>query len=246
MRFLNKVVLISGGSSGIGAACVKLFCSEGAFVYFLYNKNDKGAKEVVDYAKKNGGNAEAIKFDIANIDGIDDVVAHIIKNHAKIDVLVNSAGVVFDRNFDDIKIEEVERVFKVNTFAPLFICKKVSKFMPMDGKSAIVNVSSNGGIFDHSPDVVDYKMSKAAMIQLSKNLAVQFKGKIRVNDIAPGWVDTPFNATIPEDLWKHAFDRYVLKRQADPIEIAKIVVFLASEDASFMNGAVVLADGGAL
>jgi NAD(P)-dependent dehydrogenase (short-subunit alcohol dehydrogenase family) len=148
---MSKVVLITGASSGIGASTAKKFAEEGYIVWINYCHNDAGANEVLAEIHKKGGEAYLAKFDVADYEAQDKMIEEIIEKNGKIDVLVNNAGTVFDREFEEITPEQVERVFKVNAIGPLFLSKKIGEVMLKNGYGKIVNVSSTGGIYDYSP-----------------------------------------------------------------------------------------------
>ena len=159
----------------------------------------------------------------------------------QLDILINNAGIVIDKDFADRTVDDWRKTFETNVFA-MFNVNKVFREL-MTGNSAIVNVSSASGLTAFDTTSVDYDSSKAAINALTINLAKEF-APIRVNAVAPGWVDTDMNKDLPEDYLIEQKENILLKRCAQPEEIAKVVAFLASDDASFVNGTIVLVDGG--
>ena len=157
-------------------------------------------------------------------------------------VLVNNAGIVYDRSFEDIRIEEFEKTLKVNVIGAFIVSREVSKYMKPG--SAIINVSSTNGTKTISPECLDYNISKIGLQSLTRDLAFQFKPNIRVNAIAIGWADTDMNKDLPKDYIEEETAKIYLKRFANPSEIAKTIYFLASEDSSYINGEVLTIDGG--
>ena len=138
----------------------------------------------------------------------------------------------------------MEKTLDINLIAPFVLTKLVGKEMMKQKSGAIINISSTNGLNTYYPTSVDYDASKSGLISLTYDSAVQFAPYVRVNCVAPGWVNTEMNKELPEDFVKEETERILVKRFAEPKEIAKVVVFLASEDASFVNSTVIKVDGG--
>lgn len=239
----NKVVLVTGSSRGIGKATILEFASKGYNVVIDYIESDNEAFELKEYIENNYGvEALLIKCDVSDEVQVKEMVASAIERFGKIDVLVNNAGIVFDRNFEDITIEEFERVLKVNVIGAFIVSKEVSKYMK--NGSAIINVSSTNGTKTISPECLDYNISKVGLQSLTRDLAFQFKPNIRVNAIAIGWADTDMNKDLPKDYIEEETAKIYLERFAEPSEIAKTIYFLASDSASYINGEILTIDGG--
>lgn len=239
----NKVVLVTGSSRGIGKATVIEFASKGYNVVIDYIESDKEAKELKEYIENNYGvKVLTVKCDVSNEEQVKQLVQIVIKEFGKIDVLVNNAGIVFDRSFDDITVEEFEKTLKVNVIGAFIVSREVSKYMKNGG--AIVNVSSTNGTKTISPECLDYNISKIGLQSLTRDLAFQFKPNIRVNAIAIGWADTDMNKDLPKDYIEEETAKIYLERFANPSEIAKTIYFLASDDASYINGEILTIDGG--
>ena len=185
-----------------------------------------------------------IQADISNEIAIKNMVDTAIKEFGKIDVLVNNAGIVIDREFEDRTVEDWKKTLDINLIAPFVLTKLVGKEMMKQKSGAIINISSTNGINTYYPTSVDYDASKSGLISLTYDSAVQFAPYVRVNCVAPGWVNTEMNKELPEDFVKEETERILVKRFAEPEEIAKVVTFLASEDASFVNSTVIKVDGG--
>ena len=167
-----------------------------------------------------------------------------IKEFGKIDVLVNNAGIVIDKDFEDRTIDDWKQTLDINLIAPFVLTKLIGKEMLKQKSGAIINISSTNGLNTYYPTSVDYDASKSGLISLTYDSAVQFAPYVRVNCIAPGWVNTEMNKELPEDFVKDETERILVKRFGEPEEIAKVVAFLASEDASFVNSTVIKVDGG--
>lgn len=239
----NKVVLVTGSSRGIGRATVIEFASKGYNVVIDYIEREQEAKELKEYVEKNYGvRALTVKCDVSNEEEVKQLVLNVIKEFGKIDVLVNNAGIVYDRSFEEITIQEFEKTLKVNVIGAFIVSREVSKYMK--NGSAIINVSSTNGTKTISPECLDYNISKIGLQSLTRDLAFQFKPNIRVNAIAIGWADTDMNKDLPKDYIEEETAKIYLERFANPSEIAKTIYFLASDDSSYINGEILTIDGG--
>ena len=240
---MDKVVLVTGSSKGIGKATIIQFASKGYNVIINYNNSQAEAEKLKNYVEEQYKiKAITIKADVSNENEVKDMVRKIINEFGKIDVLVNNAGIVYDRDFNDIKIEEFEKTLKINVIGAFIVAREVSKYMKKG--SSIVNVSSTNGTKTISPECLDYNISKIGLQSLTRDLAFQFKPNIRVNAIAIGWADTDMNKDLPKDYIEDETSKIYVKRFANPSEIAKTIYFLASEEASYINSEIVTIDGG--
>ena len=161
-----------------------------------------------------------------------------------IDCLVNNAGIAIDTIFEDKTKENFIKILNTNLIGPFLVSKEVGKYMLERKQGSIINISSTNGIDTIYPESIDYDASKAALISLTKNLAIEYAPYIRVNTVAPGWTLTDMNKNLDDEYVKEECESILLKRFADPSEIAKVVVFLASSDASYINSEVIRVDGG--
>jgi 3-oxoacyl-[acyl-carrier protein] reductase len=234
------VVLITGASRGIGKACALEFAKNGYDVAINYVNDDISANAVVDEIKKLGVNSIAIKCDISNETSVKEMVDTAIEKFGRIDVLVNNAGIAIDTTFEDKTKENFMRTLEVNLVGTFLVSKEVGKYMK---NGSIVNVSSTNGIDTVYPESLDYDASKAGVISLTKNLAIEYAPNIRVNTVAPGWVLTDMNKELDYEFVKREEEKILLNRFADPEEIAKVIYFVAAE-ATYMNGSVIRVDGG--
>ena len=252
----NKVVLVTGSSRGNGKATIIEFASKGYNVVIDYINNEEEANpdfrifnnkedayKLKEYVEKNFQiKALVIKADVSNEQEVRSMIQTVIKEFGRIDVLVNNAGVVFDRDFTDIKLDECKRVIEINVLGAFLVSREASKYMKKG--SSIINVSSTNGTKTISPECLDYNISKIGLQSLTRDLAFQFKPDIRVNAVAIGWADTDMNKDLPKDYIEEETSKIYLERFANPKEIAKTIYFLASEDASYINGEIVNIDGG--
>lgn len=242
---MNKNVLVTGGTRGIGEAISREFAKKGYDIIINYVKSKEKAEKLKEELEATYNiKVLPIKADISNETEINNMVDVAIKEFGKIDVLVNNAGIVIDKEFENRTVEEWRQTLDINLIAPFVLTKLVGKEMLKQKSGAIINISSTNGLNTYYPTSVDYDASKSGLISLTYDSAVQFAPYVRVNCIAPGWVNTEMNKELPEDFVKDETERILVKRFGEPEEIAKVVVFLASEDASFVNSAVIKVDGG--
>ena len=242
--FKDKVVLITGGSRGIGKAVAIKFAKENAKVIIVFKGNQKAANDVVNECSKFKTEIKTIQADVSNESDLDKIVKDAMSFYGRIDILINNAGIVYDREFEEITYDESLKIVKTNMLAPLFLSQKIAPIMVKQGNGKIVNVSSTSGMYDFNPGTADYAMTKLALQSLTKDLSMKYAPTINVNAVAPGWVNTDMNADLPKDFIETETAKYHMKRWADPEEIADAIVYLASSKASYITGQVIVLDGG--
>ena len=241
----NQVVLVTGSSKGIGKATIIEFAKRGYNVIINYNNSEQEAIELKQYIDSTFNvKTLLIKADVTNENEVKEMVKSIINEFKHIDVLVNNAGIAIDKEFEDRTIEDWNITLKTNLIAPFIVSKYIGEEMMKQKKGTIINVSSTNGINTFFPTSIDYDASKAGLINLTHNLAIQFAPYINVNCVAPGWVNTEMNKELPKELIEEETEKIYKKRFAEPSEIGKVICFLASEDASFINDEVIKVDGG--
>jgi len=243
---MEKVVLITGSSKGIGKATAIEFAKIGGYkVVINYLTDKENAEKLSNYLKeKYKIETLVIKTDISNEEQVKNMIQEVINKFGRIDVLVNNAEIAIDKEFEDRTVEDWKRILEVNTIGTFLVSKYASENMLKNKSGKIINVSSTNGINTFFPSSIDYDASKAAIINLTYNLAIQFSPYINVNAVAPGWVNTEMNKELPKELIKEETEKIYKKRFADPEEIAKVICFLASEDAEYINSTVIKVDGG--
>ena len=207
-------------------------------VYVNYNHSKKEALDLCANYKK----AIPIKCDVSNEIEVQDMIERIKKEKGKLDIIINNAGIALDSEVEVKSKETFRKVLDVNLIGTFLVCKYGSKLIE---KGSIINISSTNGIDTYYPYGLDYDASKAGVISLTKNLATLYAPNIRVNTIAPGWINTEMNKELDEEYIKKECENILLNRFAEPKEVAKVVFFLASEDASYINSSVIRVDGGA-
>ncbi len=241
----RKVVLVTGGARGIGRSTIIEFAKKNYDVVINYCHSEADSNELKEFVEKEYNvSALVIKASVSNESEVEAMVEQVIEVFGHIDVLVNNAGIAIDTTFDDKTYDNFMETLKVNLIGTFIVSKYVGKYMLANGEGNIINVSSTNGIDTVYPESLDYDASKAGVISLTKNLALQYAPNIRVNTVAPGWVTTDMNKELDYNFIKKEEEKIILNRFADPSEIAKVIVFLASNDASYINGSIIRVDGG--
>ena len=246
MRLQGKTALITGGAMGLGEAMARRFAAEGATVY-IADMNGKTAEATADSIRKTGGSAESLVLNVTVEADWIAAVGKITENQGKIDILVNNAGITKRQPLTELPLEEYEQIMAVNARGPFLGCKHVLPVMQKSGSGSIINMSSICGLIGHKFSGESYIMSKGAVTLLTKAVAVKYaKYGIRCNSVHPSTAET----AIMKDLFKdpakrqERIDEIPLGRMAQPEEIAAAVLFLASDEASFINGVALPVDGG--
>jgi len=244
-RLDGKVALITGAGGGIGRAEATLFAREGAVVIVTDISVPAGEKVVHEIGAA-GGKAEFMKLDVTSPENWQKVVDEVVKKYGKIDVLVNNAGILISKSAEELTLEEWERVIKINLTGTFLGCKYVLPAMKRANGGSIINTSSIMGIVAF-PNEPSYDASKGGVRMLTKAMAADYaKYNIRVNSLHPGNTRTEMNEPWLKDpeKAKELIGPTLLKRVAEPIEIAYGALFLASDESSFMTGAELVIDGG--
>jgi 3-oxoacyl-[acyl-carrier protein] reductase len=244
MKLKDKVALITGSSRGIGKATALLFAREGSKIVVNYIESEKEASNVVNEIRKMGRDAVAIRCDVSDEDQVKKMVDEAINRFGRIDILVNNAGIVFDVPFSERTVDQWKRTIDVNLLGVFLCSKHVAPHMKKQKSGRIINISSTNAMNSFSPEAMDYDASKAGVVIFTRDLAKELAPHIRVNSIAPGWVDTDMNKDLPRDFIKEETEKIYLRRFADPGEIAKVILFLASDDSSYITGSILKVDGG--
>jgi len=248
-RFANKKVFISGGATGIGEVAVLLFAQQGAIVT-IFDRDIENGEKCLQKILDGGGRGIFISGNLIYPEEIEKAIDQSLKTYGGIDILINNAGVESPYSVHEMPIEEWDRVMAVNLRGMYLMAKAVIPIMKKSGGGAIVNTASISGLLGW-PISAAYCASKGGVIQLTKQMAVDYaQDNIRVNCIAPGTTLTPLIERIfqqesePEKAKQQISQMHPLGRFAQPEEIAQAILFLASEDASFITGAVLPVDGG--
>ena len=240
---MNKVVLITGGSSGIGKETVYKFAKNGYDVIFTYNKSKETSKTIEkDIKSSYNVNIYSIKCDISLENDVKFLANFVKEKTKKIDVLVNNAGIAIDNLFEEKTVEEFKKVIDTNLVGTFSVIKYLGNLIN-DGGS-IINISSTNAIDSYYIESIDYDASKIGVISLTHNLAKYYAPRIRVNCICPGWVDTLMNKDLSKEQKDRENKKILLNRFAKPSEIANVIYFIASDEGSYINDAIIKVDGG--
>ena len=242
---MKPVALVTGSSRGIGKATIIEFAKKGYDVVINYLSSEEEALKLKKMIEETYQvQVLAIQADVSKEEEVKNMVEEVIHTFGHIDCLVNNAGIAIDTTFEDKTVENFRRTLDVNLIGTFLVSKYVGKYMLEKKEGTIINISSTNGIDTYYPYSLDYDASKAGIISLTKNLALQYAPYIRVNSIAPGWVLTEMNQELDPEFVESEQQKCLLKRFAEPEEIAQVAVFLASRDASYINGEVIRVDGG--
>ena len=239
---MNKTVIVTGGSRGIGLAIVKLLAEEGYSVVLNYNKSEEIAIKEKELLTNKGYNVEIFKADVSKRQEVKRLIDFTLNKFGKIDVLINNAGIDNEKVFQDITDEDFDIVMNTNLYSVFCACQEALQTMLLNKKGCIINISSvygtNGGAC-----AVLYSASKAGIVGLTKALAKELgPSNIRVNAIAPGWIDTDMNKNISEKDKKEFIQSNPITRIGEGLDIARCIKWLIEDE--YTTGQVIKIDGG--
>lgn len=241
-RLAGRRILLTGGASGIGKAIAELFASHGAKLALV----DFNAEGVAAVAKDLG--AVAIAYDLSDSKGIEAMVDNAATQMGGLDGVVNCAALGAAKPIEEMDLEYVEKFAAINLISPYMICKTALAHMRKGGSGTIVNIASGQGLLPNAPANTAYCATKGGLISFTKNLAVEAAPIVRVNAVCPGVTNTPMASPLfdaYDDPSEAPFvQQYAMKRVAEPIEIANAVLFLTSDESSFVTGSALAVDGG--
>lgn len=243
MKLDNKVAIVTGGASGIGEASVRLFAEEGAKVV-IADFSERG-KQLSDELNTKGYDTLFIKTDVTSEEDIKHMVSETVNHYGKLDILYANAGVADDAPAHELTYEKWKRTIDIN-LSGVFLSDKyaIEQFLKQEGGGVIVNA---GSIHSHVslPNPTAYSAAKGGVKLLTQNLCTAYaKEGIRVNAVCPGYIDTPLLSKVDPKTKEYLASLHPQGRLGKPEEIAKAVLFLASDDSSFVNGTSLLVDGG--
>ncbi len=245
----GKIAIVTGGASGIGMACAIRFARDGALVV-VADVNDEGGRDVVRKIANIGALGEFLHIDVTSPEEVEQMIHSTAAKHGRIDVLLNNVGINPVGNAAEATLEDWDRVMRVNLKSSFLGCKMVLPLMVRQGSGSIINMGSVSGLEAGPVSQTIYEVSKAGIIALTKSVAQDFGSKnIRANCICPGGTATPLlKKFMEESMSSGERDAWVsiipMGRLAEPEEIASVAAFLASDEASYVNGATITVDGG--
>jgi len=240
----GKVALVTGGSRGIGRAVCITLAKAGAKVIVNYAGNEEAAVETLRLVREAGSDGEILRFDIASPDACEEAIDGIVKKHGRLDVLVNNAGIALDQILLRVKPEELEKTLSVNVGGTLWCSKSAIRHMMRKRQGRVINLTSIVGETGNPGQAV-YSASKAALIGLTKTLAREYASRgVTVNAVAPGFIETDMTSNLPEKVKADAIAATPLGRMGTAQDIAAAVLYLASDEASFVTGHVLRVNGG--
>jgi NAD(P)-dependent dehydrogenase (short-subunit alcohol dehydrogenase family) len=251
VRLKERISIVTGGGSGIGRATALRFANEGASV-LVADIDGSGARHTVASIEAGGGHAASVAADVSDEAAASRIVHRAMELWGRVDVLVNNAASFHHRRVEEATRVDWDMVLGVNVMGTSFCSKHAVEVMKTHGGGAIVNVASINGLVA-MPAWVTYNASKAAVIEMSKSMAMDLAPfNIRVNCVCPGMTDTPalkrvideFGISTDQAIEAYVAPRCLIKRFGKPEEVAAVIAFLASDDASYMTGSTVVVDGG--
>ncbi|STY31128.1 short-chain dehydrogenases/reductases family protein [Legionella wadsworthii] len=248
MNFKEKKVIVTGANRSIGQRIAVAFAEQGADVVISYRSDAKGAEETIQTIKATGQDAKAFYADFSQIESVATFAEEAMSYLGRVDILVNNAGMLSRETIFELSPEKMQKVFQVNTISPLYLAQLCAKNMvEKDNKGCILNISSISGTMTMTKGI-GYGASKAALNKWTKHAALDLaQYGIRVNSIEPGVIESGMNedtAISNPELWHYYVSNIPLQRPGTPNDIANMVLFLASEKASWITGKIFTVDGG--
>lgn len=244
MHLTGKTAIVTGGSRGIGRAIALCLAEEGAKVAVIYAGNTAAAEETLQAITEKGGQAISIQCDVANEDAVNAMVKQVKEQFGSVDILVNNAGITRDGLLMRMKTADWQAVLDTNLTGTFFCTKAVTKIMMKQRSGAIVNLTSVVGLTGNAGQA-NYAAAKSGIIGFTKSVAKELASRgIRANAVAPGCIDTDMTAVLSDAVKEEMIKTIPLGRVAQPEEVAKAVLFLVSDYASYITGQVLNVDGG--
>ena len=242
-RLKDKVAIITGGADGIGKATAELFAAEGAKVA-IWDLNTEKGEALVKQLKADGGEAIFVRANTSDLTSVENATAMVVEKYGRVDILLNNAGITRDASMKKMTTDQWQQVIDVNLSGVFYCTKAVSPFMLEQGYGRIISTSSVVALYGNFGQT-NYVAAKAGVIGMTKTWAREFGRKgITVNAIAPGFISTEMVAAMPEQVLAGMRDKVPVGRLGEPKEIACAFLFLASDEAAYVNGTVLSVDGG--
>lgn len=243
LRLVKKVAIITGAGSGIGKATAVRFGKEGATVV-VADYNYQLASEVSDELVQQGYEGTAYQVDVSRPESVENLVKEMASKYGRIDILINNAGITRDAMLHKMTLDQWNAVIATNLTGVYLMGQAVGKIMREQGFGRIINTSSVVGVYGNIGQS-NYAAAKAGIIGMTKDWAKELGPKgITVNAVAPGFISTPMTDAMPENILKSLEEKVPLRRLGNPVDISNAYLFLASDEASYVNGTVLQVDGG--
>lgn len=240
----EKVALVTGGSRGLGRAASTWLARAGAYVVVNYRGNEEAAQATLADIEKQGGKGELLRFDVADPEDVDASITVAAKRLGRLDILVNNAGISIDQLLLRVTSEDLDKTWTTNLNGPIYCAKAAVRTMMRARRGRIVNVSSVVGELGNAGQAA-YAASKAGVVGLTKSLAREYASRgITVNAVAPGFIETDMTAGLNDKQRQAIVAQTPLGRVGNPDEVAAAILFLCSDEASYITGQVVRVNGG--
>ena len=244
-RLAGRVAIVTGASRGIGRAVAEAFAAAGARVVVNYVSGAAGAAAVVDGIRAAGGEAITVGANVSKAADVRRLVDETVRAFGRVDILVNNAGVMIAKPVLETTEDDWDLTIDINLKGAYLCSKAVAPLMIAQGSGRIINMSSNSGLYHPSAmRFTEYVVSKAGMNGLTKAMALAFGPQITVNAICPGWIRTDMVEEIDPEIQQRILDETALRRWGTPADVAASAVFLASPDADFITGELLIVAGG--
>lgn len=241
----GKVAIVTGASRGIGRAVAERFAREGARVAVNWVRGEREAKGVVEAIERDGGEALAVQGDVSRSNEVRELVKATVDRFGRVDILVNNAGVMVSKSLLDTTEDDWDRTIDINLKGAYLCSKEVAPIMLEQRAGKIINMSSNSGLYHPSAmRFTEYVVSKAGMNGLTKAMALALGPYITVNAICPGWIKTEMIEGTDPEVERRILAETALGRWGTPDEVAAAALFLASKDADFITGELLIVAGG--
>lgn len=242
---MSKVALVTGSSKGIGKAIIKELAKEGYDVVINYNNSKDEAYKLQEEVSQYNVKSLVIKCDVSKEDEVKTMIEEIINKLGNINIVINNAAICINDFFKNKKLDDFKKTMEVNVMGAFLVSKYASKYMINNKWGRIINISSTNGVNTYYPICMEYDASKAALISLTHNLSIELAPYVNVNAITPGFIATESELEgMDEEFIKSEEEKILIKRSGKPEEVAKLVKFLVSDDANYINNSVIRIDGG--
>ena len=239
-----KTVIITGGTKGLGKEIAKVFAQHNYNLVLTYLQDDESALQTKKELEQFNVETMIIKSDVSKEKKVIELLDSAKIKFKSIDVLINNAGISIDTTLEDKTVDNFKRILDTNLIGPFLTSKYIGQFMFNQGFGKIINISSTNAIDTYYKEGLDYDASKAGLNSLTLNFANIYAPVINVNAIACGWINTEMNENMDQEFKNKEMSKILLNRFAEPNEIASIVYFLTTQEASYINGSIIRVDGG--